>query len=339
MLHACSLLGTGLVVLGLATPCMAQRAAKIPFEHEFDPGGPATLHVHLKIGSQMREPVGFTMDTGSVGIVMPAADLPGDAPVVETGQIEYTSSGVVWTGFWTEQRVIFTDARGATLATATAQVFAAQKPSCTGNGPNARRCDPKALDATPPHMMGIGFGRPDRYAFPSRNPAIHVAGAAEQGYLIDRTGITLGVPLRALDSRCVQQSLSPSPRFAGDWLTPTGTLSINGVESQASILLDTGITDMLIGAADQPHSGNLANGTVVRLGLLGNKVAFEYRVRPPAIAPAKDGPSSRYERGTPTSYNWIDYYGTAFVNTGITPLTRFAYYFNATRGVAALCPR
>jgi hypothetical protein len=342
MIHARGVITTSLAVLGLAAPCMADPPAKIPYEHEFAPGDPVTLHVRLKIGSRMRAPVGFTMDTGSVGIVMPAADLPKNARVVEAGQIEYTSSGVVWAGFWTEQPVVFTDARGAPLATATAQVFAAQRPSCTGKGPNAKHCDPAALAARPPHMMGIGFGRPDPYAFPSRNAAIHVAGVSEQSYLIDRTGIALGVPQRLLDERCIQQTLQPSTvrGFRGDWMTPTGTLSINGARSPANILLDTGINDMLIGAADKPSSGELASGTVVQLGLLGGKIPLEYKVAasPPANHAKSPPPSPNYHSGTPTSFHWIEHHDKSFVNTGITPLTRYAYYFNASKGVVALCP-
>jgi hypothetical protein len=269
------------------------------------------------------------MDTGSVGIVMPAADLPRGAAVVQTGQIEYTSSGVVWAGFWTQQQVTFSDATGKSLATANAQVFAAQTPSCTGKGPNAASCDPVKLASEPPHMMGIGFGRPDAYAFPSRNAAIHVTGVAEQSYQIDQTGLTLGVPLKALSPGCIQQQLKPNltTGFKGDWLTPTGTLTLNGAQTPANVLLDTGINDMLVAAAGQPTSGTVATGTKLQLGMMGGTATLAYQVQ--ATPPP----------GTPTSYHWIEFHGpSSFVNTGITPLAKYIYYFNSTKGIAALCP-
>ena len=308
----------------LAAPGLAQS---IPFQDKLDPATPTTVKVKLQVGTHMT-PAWFTVDTGSVGIVLPATALPADAPVIERGQIEYTSSGVVWSGFWTTQTITFTDANDQPLATSTAQVFAAQTPSCTGKGPHAASCDPAKLAAKHPHMMGIGFGRPDTYAFPTRNPAIHVAHVAEQSYRIDQTSLTLGVPSKSLPARCLQQTLQPNatPGFAGDWQTPTGTLAIDDTRAPANILIDTGITDMLIGAAQQPTSGTLHHGTRVTVGFLGGKLTAAYQVHATA-APA-----------APTAFHWIHFHGTAFVNTGITPLARYVYYFNSTKGIVALCP-
>lgn len=337
VLHLC--IRTSLL-LGVTTLCLGQTPAKIPYKCNFDPTDPMTLKVKLKIGDQMSQPAWFTMDTGSVGIVMPAGDLPSQPPDAQPGEIKYTSSGVVWKGFWTKQPISFTDAAGKTLATANAQVFGAQTPSCTGNGPNAKNCDLEKLENNPPHMMGIGFGRPDRYAFPTRNPAIHVEGVSEQSYLIDQTGLTLGLPLQALKPNCVRQSLEPNQKqgFAGDWMTPTGTLAIDGAKAPANILLDTGVNDMLIGAASKPTSGLLSNGTKIQIGFLGGQTSMDYTVVTPPPAVIVQQGTSQYTPGTPTSFHWIDYYGKDFVNTGITPLMKYSYYFNSTRGVAALCP-
>lgn len=311
-----------IALAGLAAsgaPCFAQT---IPFQAKLDPANPATLHVQLKVGTQM-QPADFTMDTGSVGIVLLASQLPANAKQEAPGPIKYTSTGVQWSGFWTTQPVQFMDGNGKVLATASVQVFAAQTPSCIGSGPNA--CNLKKI--TQPHMMGIGFGRPDPYASPSRNPAIHVNGVAEQAYRIDQNGMTLGAPLASLPASCAQQPLKPNAKWPGDWMTPTGTLGVGGPATPANILLDTGITDMLLGVSGKPNTGSLNAGTAITVGFLGGKLPLSYTV---SATPAA---------GTPTAYKWIDYFGTNFVNTGITPLIRFVYYFNSTKGVVALCPR
>lgn len=308
-----------ITLAALAAPAHAQT---IPFASPFDPGNPTTMQVQLKVGTQM-QPATFTMDTGSVGIVLLASELPPGARQEAPGPIKYTSTGVQWSGFWTTQPVQFMDGHGKVLATANVQVFAAQTPSCIGSGPNA--CN--LAKVKHPFMMGIGFGRPDPYASPSRNPAIHVNGAAEQAYRIDPNGMTLGAPLASLPASCVQQPLKANPKWPGDWMTPTGTLGVGGPAAPANILLDTGITDMLLGVAARPNTGSLTAGTAITVGFLGGKLPLSYTVS--ATPPA----------GAPTAYKWIDYYGTNFVNTGITPLAKFVYYFNSTKGVAALCPR
>jgi hypothetical protein len=86
----------------------------------------------------------------------------------------------------------------------------------------------------------------------------------------------LGLPFKELKTSCLKQKLQPNTKqcFSGDWMTPTGTLAIDGTKAPANILLDTGINDMLIGTADKPHSGLLPNGTKIQIGFLDGQTSI-----------------------------------------------------------------
>jgi hypothetical protein len=143
-------------------PADAQQAAfKLLYAYRIDPD--TTMKIMLDFGTGVRHP--FVVDTGSVGIVVPEAELPRSVKKATAGSIRYTSSGLVVDGFWTEPIDVRLDVSGAI---ARVPVFAATSSSCLV--PSSNRCHEGSL----PHMLGVGFGRPDSYASPDRNLLIQI---------------------------------------------------------------------------------------------------------------------------------------------------------------------
>lgn len=297
-----------------------------------------TLKVMLGFGTGARH--SFVVDTGSVGIVVPRSELPSSVKRAVTGSIRYTSSGLVVQGFWTEPIDVTLDVSGAI---AHVPVFAATSSECVRRASNA--CHPGSL----PHMMGIGFGRPDSYASPDRNPLIQIRNlpsGTPSNYRITHSGIELGIAdtSRIADLHTIRlksftrQGLSKQP--VTDYKTPAGTIRVNdGQRQNAAILIDTGILDALIALQDGEPSGcvplppvpeadcSISNGTKFELSMLDDATEFSFAL-------GDSGPT------TPSSGHWIHLNPQqgSFINTGIRPLARFDVFYDYTNGLFGLSP-
>jgi hypothetical protein len=153
----------------------------------------------------------YTVDTGSVGMVMPASEVPNIPAGSPSGSLTYNSSGRNLTGVWATLPVSFPRAVNATAANVAAQatvpVLAVTGSSCTGSGVNSGHCNEHA----PLHMMGVGFGRDvTAQTSPAYNPLLNLtemtAGTMRRGYIVGRDGLTLGLtgsnsPVRGRCSR------------------------------------------------------------------------------------------------------------------------------------------
>ena len=334
------LLLPGLILYSVLTACpaVAQQAAfKVLYAER--PNLNTTLKVMLDFGAGVRRP--FVVDTGSVGIVVPSSDLPKGVGNAQSGSIEYSSSGLVVEGFWTVPIDVALDVSGAI---AHVPVFAATSAHCILPASNV--CNAKVL----PHIMGIGFGRPESYATPDRNPLIHISNlplGRPSNYLITSTGIELGIstPLGIAGIhttslvRYTRQGLMNQP--VTDFKTPTGTIQMNGgAPETTAVLIDTGITDALIALTSGEPSGCVplppaagANcvipaGTGFSLSQLGGVAKWSFTMG--------DGGAA-----TPASGHWIhlDPQQGSFVNTGIRPLADFDVFFDATGGAFGLVSR
>jgi hypothetical protein len=140
----------------------------------------------------------YTVDTGSVGTVVPAYEVPNIPPWSPSGSITYSSSGLELTGVWATLPVSFPQAVNATgtnvAAQASVPVLAVTGSSCTGSGVNSGHCNEHA----PVHMMGVGFGRGTTVqTSPVYNPFLNLtemaAGTMRRGYIIGRGGLSLGL--------------------------------------------------------------------------------------------------------------------------------------------------
>lgn len=311
---------------GFEQSVLVPYAQKVDFQH-LD----KTLHVRAQINGG---PVGeFTVDTGSVGIVVAADDVPNIDPKAKPGTLTYSSSGVELHGVWTTATVTFPDAKGG-VATAVVPVLAVSSATCTGSGVNSEHCHPSDHPTT--HMMGIGFGRGRDEGHPEKNPFLSLqamqTGTMRRGYVIGRDGITLGLT-DAAASGFVWQKLVERPVSADaksglkDWETAVGSFKVKDLQAAAgTVLMDTGLTNMMLAVPDGPGKGDVPDGTLMTVELLGGKVKYSFKV----------GDATAAE--TPRRVSWVRATHGVFVNTGLRALAEFDYLFDADGGWLALRP-
>ena len=288
----------------------------------------STLKVSAKVNGGPAE--SYTVDTGSVGFIVPASQVPNIPPNSPAGSITYSSSGLKLTGVWATVPVTFpgvTDQNGTTTtATATIPVLAVSTGTCTGVGVNAGSCT-----GAIPHMMGIGFGRgTDVYSSPPYNVSLNlnemVAGTMRRGYIIKRGGLCLGLTTANVGTGFVDQTLtSAGPPASGthnDWLTPAGGFKAgSGSHVTGTALVDTGLLDMILEDSTYPSSGSPASGTQVTIYLGTHDYIFDVNDSGEA---------------TPTSVNYATPSHGTFVNTGLRALANYDLLFDADGGYFGL---
>jgi len=292
------------------------------------------LHMHASInGGPVRA---FDVDTGSAGIVVAAEDVPDVDPKGPHGQVLYTSSGVEEEGIRTMATVRFPDAIGDDgkphTVEARVEVLAVYKTTCLHMGPNSGHCHPN--DHPHVHMMGVGFGRgPDPSAKPLNaftNLDEMIAGTMHAGYIIEPDGIHLGLTAQNAGNNFYFQKLQPRDGIPAngpkDWETPTGGFSVNGERMiPATVLMDTGLTDMIIEAPGHKHSGEVVDGTPMTIQLPGG-LSYSFKVG--------DGGSS-----TPSKVNWAEPKHGPHFNAGLRSFAQYDYLYDADGGYIALRPR
>ncbi|MDE1162920.1 MAG: hypothetical protein PW792_13390 [Acidobacteriaceae bacterium] len=271
----------------------------------------------------------YTVDTGSVGMIVPASEVP-DLPSGTAGSITYSSSGLKLTGTWSTVTVSFPDAVNEdgdnVPATATLPVLAVTEGTCLGTGVNSASCT-----GAIPHMLGIGFGRGNTlYKSPPYNPALNVtemvAGTMRRGYLIKRAGLYLGLTAATVgDSFTTQQLTSAGTPVAGthnDWETPTGGFKIGtGTELTGSVLVDTGLRNMIVEDSSLPTSGSVTAGTSMTI-YIGT---HDYIITVGGTGGA-----------TPTVVDYATPSNGTFVNTGLRALYHYDVLYDADSGLYGL---
>jgi hypothetical protein len=274
----------------------------------------------------------YTIDTGSVGVVVPASEVPNIPANSPSGSITYSSSGLQMNGVWATLPMTFPQAvngyGGSEVATATVPVLAVTSTVCTGVGPNAGNCT-----GAIPHQLGVGFGRGTTVQLsPVYNPFLNLAemtaGTMRRGYIIQRSGLVLGLTASNVGSSFVTQRLTsagaPAAGTHNDWETPAGGFTVGSVTPVAGVaLVDTGLTDMILEASGEPSSGTVSNGTAMTI-TLGTQT-YSYKLGDGGVQ-------------TPTSANWAIYSSRTFVNTGLRALGHFDLMFDADNGLFGLRP-
>lgn len=274
----------------------------------------------------------YTIDTGSVGVVAPASEVPNIPANSPAGSLTYTSSGLQMNGVWVTVPMTFPQAvngyGGTEVATATVPVLAVTSTVCTGVGPNAGNCT-----GAIPHQLGVGFGRGTTVqTSPVYNPFLNLAemtaGTMRRGYIIQRSGLLLGLTAANVGSSFVEQTLTnagtPAAGTHNDWVTPTGGFTVGSVTPVTGVvLIDTGLTDMILEAYGQPSSGTVSSGTAMTI-TIGTQ-SYSYKVGDGGVQ-------------TPTSVNWATYSTRTFVNTGLRALGHFDLMFDADNGLYGLRP-
>ncbi|KDF01846.1 hypothetical protein Y900_023670 [Mycolicibacterium aromaticivorans JS19b1 = JCM 16368] len=290
----------------------------------------STLKVEASVNGGAVSP--FTVDTGSVGVVVPASEVPNIPADSPPGSLTYSSSGLELTGVWVTASVSFPQAVDATGAAAGAQaevpVLAVTSSTCRGGGVNSGRCT-----GAIPHMLGVGFGRGNTArAAPTHNPFLNLAamtaGTMRRGYLIGRPGLSLGLTAANVTGAWTMQQLTsagtPAEGPHNDWLTPTGGFqSGSGPMHSGKVLVDTGLLDMIVEADGLPANGTVAAGTAMTITVGDLRYSF---------AVGDGGPQ------TPTEVHRAPARNGTFVNTGLRALGRYDLLYDADGGFSGLRP-
>ncbi len=245
-----------------------------------EPGGQISAVPRIGLSFGTGEPLRAELDSGSTGIVVAAAYLPGfeNLPSQGEGKLTYTSSGRVMVGQWVVTPVTLSGKEGASVTTAPMPVLAVTEVQCLER---ARDCTPRQM---PEHiaMVGVGFAREgdlQSQSTPDKNPLLHVAGGEgprRQGYILSPEGVHIG--LTAENTRGDFRFLKlERNRDDTDWAPTPAALSLNGAVPAAygTLLVDTGVSVMYLtlpAAQAQSQTETLSPGTrlSVHVGTAGD---------------------------------------------------------------------
>ena len=285
------------------------------------------------------QPARFGMDTGSTGIVVGAEHfVPGPGDVSEgPGRLIYNSSGRILNGErWITDVEIRRDA-GTPVATARVQVLRVSHIDCLEN---ARDCRPER-NPRGVSFMGIGFDRSGAQGTApgvARNPFVSLVSLASgapvstvrQGYIVTREGVHLGMtPERTRNMAFIKLAPNDAARpGVPDWTAIPMTVSVNGVEGQGTILVDTGINYMFL---SPPEGTGLQRGRRAPEGTRITVFVPDRRDPQPAFYDFTVG-----RRDTPMHPERVEtvHDRGIFVNTGRMFLEGFDYLYDAAGGYA-----
>jgi len=313
------------------------RSYQIPFAKAVNFQHLTGMHIRASLNGAPATT--FQVDTGSTGIVVSADEVPNIDPKAPAGSIKYSSSGLEFDGVWTTVTVTFPDSKDAQgkVATAVVPVLAVKERKVYSGGVNASG----KKDALNPrvHMFGVGFGRRTE-AHPEKNPFLNLAemqaGTMRRGYTLSRKGFTLGLTaatvgtnyrFQKLTERKVSAASSALRPGLKDWQTPPGSVTVDTLHaSMGTILMDTGLTNMMIAIPENTATGDIAAGTRVTVDLLDGHLHYSFKVGDTA------------DPLTPRKVTWIKPTHGVFVNTGLRALAAFDYLYDADGGYLGLRP-
>lgn len=252
--------------------------------------------------------VDMGVDTGSTGMALGQEYwASGFTPVGPAGWVYYNSSGLVITGVFQTMNVsILGDTEKAEVTSLVPVLFATDY-ECLKGAPNG--CTPGLTGENSPvygiSMLGVGFDRttmgegvlptvknndemkkyvdglqPTSQAYNLfLNLAEMQSGEMRRGYIITPTGIYLGLTQENTSSAAFTyaQLLLRSAGTDGvpnQWQQVEGTITVGGVTSTTTLLMDTGITNAFINVPN----GNAAqtDGTAVTISLAGGSASYTF---------------------------------------------------------------
>lgn len=324
--------------LTLATAATAQTYT-IPLRNG-DNAAQGKGHTSIRIQLPGRDPEGVEVDTGSVGLILPADEL--GHPKGTPGSIRYSSSGIGYKGVWAKVRVNLPeakmfDATGKPIHTdmpigAEMEVFSAEERTCD-EGTAHSNCAAVLNKPISVHMLGIGFGRTAPFAGPDHNLFLQLdamlGGKMKRSYLFrNNKEIVSGFDFTtAPDKHCVAQRLTPFEGRTGDWQNPSVKVTINDRSFVGTALVDTGISDILVAADGMPQTGLVEAGIKIDVDLLGAKFP-EYQLH--YVIGDNDRPPTR-------TAHWVRLAHGPYINTGYAPLAQFDYFYDADQGNVGFC--
>ena len=313
-------------------------SAVVPFAYRQNFGNLLSTNVRISINDG--KPMNFQADTGSVGVIVGASEVPGYDPSGPPGEITYSSSNISHYGVYNTVKITFVDSKGpdGQPVSATVPVLISikgvRRPGAVNSGKitTTQEFEPK------PHMMGIGFGRGAKEAHQERNPFLNLdamkAGTMRRGYTITRQGFTFGLTKETVGEGYLFQQLSPNsaskemtdfdPKLK-DWKSAPAWVTVNGKDDPlGTVLMDTGLTNMMIGRPDTEEQ-ELEAGTPITVHLMDGKLKYDFDVG---------------DRKNPTTPKKVTRTNRPFVyvNTGLKALAVFDYLYDADGGYLGLRP-
>lgn len=304
----------------------------------------------------------YTVDTGSLGVIVPAAELPSNANVIgpgPAGVTYYDSSGRTYTGQYYLAPVRIQTAT-ETVMTQPMMVLAIDKAFCSG--PRTAKCNehPPTPDL---HYLGVGFDRPgstppdstlqNLIRTPAANAFLHLTNDRNgtnvtSGYDFypsagsSSSGLRLGFN-STIASGYQVVNLTPNAAVPGDFLTEYGCYGFltttPPVQFCGKLLLDVGIEEMFIDLprsqwpAGTYDSDDKVPETVPRIKMsiaagTSNQMAYTFDV-------VQSCPSDTGQNAVAPCYvQWEDSSKTGMisVNTGRRALYQYHYFYQGQCG-------
>ena len=317
-----------------------KQSFRMPFANskpvDFEHLQSMSVRVSINGGPAMK----LQVDTGSTGVIVGADDVPNIDPNAPAGSITYSSSGVELLGVWTPVTITFPDAKDehGNVATAIVPVLAVSErkihPGAVNSGKFKPANNPKI------YMLGIGTGR-GKEAHQERNPWVNLkemqAGTMRRGYTITRDGIRLGLTAETVGQGYLFERLkehvgtpavAPAAETAAtDWDSSLGWVTVGGVKGVTSgMLLDTGLTNMMLPALEPTSGGEVADGTEITVHLLSGRLSYSFKV------------GDMTNPVTPRKVTWVRRSTAPLVNTGLRALAIYDYLYDADGGYLGLRP-
>jgi hypothetical protein len=301
----------------------------------------------------------YTIDTGSLGTIVNASDLPTSDGVnglaigpAGQGVKCYDSSNNAYFGNYYIAPVDIQVVSGSTTTTVQTNpliVLAANQfcsvTNCTSSPLVTSNCTTRFSI----HYMGVGFDRPitapgDLFNGPTANALLHVTDANNgtdigPGYILSANGVTLGINSTSGYNTI---NLTANTSVPGDWNAQPACYSFPQLPVSNRFcgtgLLDVGISEMFndLPFAQRPagtfDSNNKVPANLTMNVLMGSSASpaasYTYTTVLPPTPPS--GPA-------PTESEWIDTTktGSIFVNTGRDPLNCYNYLFAGQCGQVA----
>jgi hypothetical protein len=287
----------------------------------------------------------FTIDTGSLGAVVPLTDLGPDAigpggPGVKF----YDSSGNTFAGSYYLAPVSLETSAGTIIQTNPILVLAVDSGFCAPGYPN---CTPPGTDI---HYLGVGFDRNnttagDAFDSPADNAFLQITDAnngtdISPGYTLSGDDATVGI---TSTSGFNLVALTPNQSVPGDWKTAPGCYQFPTLSHPnqfcGTLLLDVGIDSMFLDLmpAKRPAGAvNPADSTTLPTGL--NVSILAGTPKSPGLSYSfAYAPSSPATSVAPTKVTWINS-SKIFVNTGRDVLFGDDYMFDGRCGNVGFQP-
>ena len=292
----------------------------------------------------------YTIDTGSLGTLVTASDLPTSRGVhtlaigpAGQGVKCYDSSNKAFFGNYYLAPVdiqVTSSGRTTTTVQTNPLVVLAVNKLCDVD--SCDQLDTATNCTTDPeiHYMGVGFDRPisaagDLFNGPTANAFLHLTNAKNgtnigPGYILSKNGgVTLGIKSTSAYKTI---DLTPNASILGDWNAQSACYSFPDLPTPNQFcgtgLLDVGISEMFIDLpfAQRP-SGTFDSNNEVPADLTMNVLMGSSTANPAAsYTYTTVQPPTSPSGGAPTYSRWIDD-SNIFVNTGRNPLNCYNYLY------------